>query len=530
MKLKSKDRIENNSKILMFSLIFVFSFMVILIPFVSKGTRSDDVIEEQNDSLSLDCVESVLGNDEFECVVTLDSNSIVTQGIVIKYVLPDDVSHVSFDSDVFEIQSSEKDGVVLVNLDGVSGEGIVVGNLKLKMSQDVISDSRYKIELVDSTIGDGEDTVVELNDTFDEVRIKSDVNTLESITLSDGLLNEEFDKDTLKYTTTTDSDKITISVETTSEYATVSGDVDIEKELHYGTNKLNIVVTSEDGNKKTYEVSVFRNYDFDTTMYVYNKIDNYIYVANDIDNLLDNIDVADGLEKIYDKENELLIISYNDEILLEIDVLSISFKKYLFFNNTLYVGKELKYEDFMNDVIYSKGLSFDVSSDKVKVLYEDDVLGVYDVIVYSLSFDSSLNVDEENFYINNLELGTIISELLDKINVVGGAADIFNNTGDKKLSDDIIATGDVLRVYLNDNQMAQYQLSVLGDSNGDGKLSTIDLAQFRKHLVDWVNPKTGIEFELEGVYSNSFDLNNDGRISVTDLAIMRKKIVGGYNE
>lgn len=601
MKLRSKERIENNSKILILSLTFVFAFMVILIPLVNKGTHSMDTGEilygdvnldgeitnkdrfylarslsnmegyqlseaakgnadvnmdgkvddtdltilirylakwtgydelpytgnVKTDALTLTCPDSSLGDEEVECLITLDVISIVTQGLALKYILPEGVEYVGFDTDSFEIESSDQYGVVLVNLDGVSGENISVGKLKLKMPTEAIPDTEYKVELVDSTMGDGEETVIELENIFYEIRIKSDVNTLDSITLSDGVLNEEFDKDTLKYTATTDSEKIIISAEATSEYAAISGDVDVEKELHYGTNKLNIVVTSEDGTEKTYEISVFRNYDFDTTMYLYNKNDNYIYVGNDVDNLLDNIEVADGLEKTLDKENELLIISYEDEILLEIDVLSINFKKYLLSNNTLYVDKEeLKLEEFLSNVDYSNGIEFELTENEILVNYNDSLLGAYNVEIYSLSFDINLNVDEEKFYINNLDLGTTVSELLEKIIVIGGNVNIYNIDDEKKESDNIIASGDLLRVYLGDNLMAEYSLSVLGDSNGDGKLSTIDLAQFRKHLVDWINPKTGIEFELDGVYSNAFDLNKDGRISVTDLALMRKKIVG----
>ena len=522
MSLNNKKKRNNN--ILVLSLTFAFMFMIVLIPLLNKGTHSTDVTEESTDTLTLTCPDVALGNEEVECNISLNSTSIVTQGLTIKYNLPEGVEYVEFTTDSFEVYSNDENGVVLVNLDGIS-DNASVGSLKLKMPTNAVSNSIYKIELVDSTIGDGEDTVIELDDVYDEIRIKSDINTLDSIALSSGVLNETFDKDTLEYTVTTDVDKITISAVKTDEYSTISGDVDVEKELHYGTNEFNIVVTSESGIEKTYKVSVFRTYKFTTDKYVYNEEDNYIYVATDIDNLLNNISVDNSLDK--EIENNNLVISYENEKILVIKIVGINFNKYELVNDILYVDKEMTAEEFGNNVEYSEGISFELSEDgRVKVLYNGIELDSYDIVVYNLEFACDMTIDEDNSYIKYLDLGMSVNEFLDMVTLVGGTAQVVNKTGNVKDQDDLIATGDVFRVYLGDAVMDEYTLSVLGDSSGDGRMSTIDLAQFRKHLVNWVNPNTGVEFELEGVYEEAFDLNKDGRISVVDLAIMRKKIVG----
>ena len=519
MSVKKKKNNDNKN-----FLIFVFLLMVVFVAIFNKGTKSTDVIEENTDYLTLTCPDSALSNEEVLCNINLNSTSIITQGITIKYSFPEGVSFVEFNSDNFEIYSNDESGIVLINLDGVSGENLLVGNLKLKMPTDALGNSVYKIELVESTIGDGNETVVNLENASDEIRIKSDINTLDSITLSSGELNETFDKDTLEYTVTTDIDKITISaIATDKDRATISGDVDIEKALHYGNNEFNIVVTSESGIDKIYKVSVFKTYKFTSDKYLYNEEDNYIYVGTDINNLLNNIIIDDGLSK--DIEDNRLIISYMGEKLLEINILSISFDKYILSDDTLYVDKELTTSEFTENVSYSEGITFEIVDDTVKVLYDNYELDSYKLVVYSLNFDSSMTIDEEKSYIKYLEIGMTVDEFLDMITVIGGEAHLYNKNGIEKTVDNIIASGDILKVYLGNTLMDEYLLSVLGDCNGDGRMSSMDLAQFRKHLVDWKNPDTGLEFELSGVYVEAMDLYKDERISAGDLAVLRRIIV-----
>lgn len=512
---------DNKNKVVVFALAFSFLFMLAVVPFVNKGTQS---AEQKTDALVLNCSETAISDEEVGCDITLNSSTIVAQGLTIKYDLPEGVEYVGFNTNSFDVYSSDETGVVLVNIDGVDND-VLVGQLKLKMPSAAIPNSIHKIQLVDATIGDGGDKVINLENVYDEIRIKSDINTLDSISLSNGILNESFNKDVLEYTVNTDNDKITINVVKTDDKSIVSGDINKDIALHYGTNVLNILVTSEDGKERIYKVNVYRKYNFTTDKYLYDEEDSYIYVGTDIQNLLNNINVADGLNK--NIENDRLIISYNNEKLLEIKILSIEFNRYQIVNNILYVDKKMTAEEFTSNVRYSDGITFDLSDeDKVKVLYDSIEMETYNIGIYHFELSSSLVVDEVDSYIKYLNLGMTTSQLLDMISVNGGTAYICNKSGEVKNANDIIFTGDKLVVYLGDTLMDEYQLSVLGDSSGDGRLSTIDLAQFRKHLVDWINPNTGIEFELSGVYKEAFDLNKDGRISVVDLAIMRKKIVG----
>ena len=80
-------------------------------------------------------------------------------GINAKYNIPEGVEFVEFNSENWEIYSNEKEGFVLVNLDGVVGS-VPVGVVKFTMPADAVPKKTYTIELTDVSIGDGEETVL----------------------------------------------------------------------------------------------------------------------------------------------------------------------------------------------------------------------------------------------------------------------------------------------------------------------------------------------------------------------------------
>lgn len=84
---------------------------------------------------------------------------------------------------------------------------------------------------------------------------KSSDNNLKSLGIEGATLSPEFNKDTLEYSVEFPSDttKITINAEKNDSKASVSGTG--EKEVAEGTNKIEIVVTAENGSTKTYIIN-----------------------------------------------------------------------------------------------------------------------------------------------------------------------------------------------------------------------------------------------------------------------------------
>lgn len=146
--------------------------------------------------------------------------------------------------------------------------------------------------------------------------------------------------------------------------------------------------------------------------------------------------------------------------------------------------------------------------------------------VYELNFDDSLAVDSENKYIKYLNEGTKVSDILSKVIVQNGNVSIYDKNNNLKTPSRKIATGDILRIRFQNIIKEEYQLSIIGDSNGDALFDISDLAQFRKHHAEWIDPATGVKYEIKGIYVQSFDFNKDGKININDLAIMRKKHAG----
>lgn len=139
------------------------------------------------------------------------------------------------------------------------------------------------------------DSFISLSPELKNIRIASINNYLSGLSLSQGTLNEEFNKNTTRYTATVAEDVSTITVSATPEASSSNVTGAGEKALNYGTNEVTITVTSESGTPKTYTLLItrtdnrstasnlldfeFYNYDIkfnkDTTSYTL-KVDNNI--------------------------------------------------------------------------------------------------------------------------------------------------------------------------------------------------------------------------------------------------------------
>ncbi len=120
-------------------------------------------------------------------------------------------------------------------------------------------------------------------------------------------------------------------------------------------------------------------------------------------------------------------------------------------------------------------------------------------------------------YVRGVEIGTDVKTFLQKFTVKNGTAKVSNSANAVKTAG-VIATGDKVTVYDNEGtKKLQYNIIIFGDTNGDGKISIVDLARVQKHLLE--------VSKLTGNQNSAADANHDGKISILDLARVQKHLL-----
>ena len=137
-----------------------------------------------------------------------------------------------------------------------------------------------------------------------------------------------------------------------------------------------------------------------------------------------------------------------------------------------------------------------------------------------ISFDSSLDVDEENKYINFVDSGLSVSEVLEKIEINNTIVEvsIYDKNESKKNNDDVIATGDRLIIYVDDEKNDEYQISVLGDVSSDGKITVTDVSKLFQYYRSKIT--------MDDIYVVAGDIINDSEIKLTDVAKLFQYVRG----
>lgn len=146
-------------------------------------------------------------------------------------------------------------------------------------------------------------------------------------------------------------------------------------------------------------------------------------------------------------------------------------------------------------------------------------------------FAKDMNIDENNKYIKYINKDTTVNQLISKITINNKKINlkVLNVNNVEKQNDNILFTGDKLLIYEDSIEKTKYDISILGDTNGDGKINSIDLIHMRKHIIGWVDPIENIKQTKTGIYYYSLDLNNDNVVNSIDLIRLRKKIIGNIS-
>ena len=154
------------------------------------------------------------------------------------------------------------------------------------------------------------------------------------------------------------------------------------------------------------------------------------------------------------------------------------------------------------------------------ISYAEDEIATNENITIIRS--SHYKIDEDNKIISIVEPETDINTFKEKIVVTAsnnekGEYEIYTDETKKQVvTTGIIKTGMVLHTSDTD-----YPISVIGDINGDGKITQIDLSLLIRHIVGL---KT---YQLNGVKKISADISLDGKVDQRDLTKNIKSLVSG---
>lgn len=120
-------------------------------------------------------------------------------------------------------------------------------------------------------------------------------------------------------------------------------------------------------------------------------------------------------------------------------------------------------------------------------------------------------------YLSGVAVGTDVATFLSKVSAANGSVKLFNSSGAEKTGG-TIATGDKVAILNAAGQInSSYGIAIFGDTNGDGKISIIDLAKVQKHLLE--------VSKLTNIFSVAADINRDGKTSILDLALVQKHLL-----
>lgn len=516
--------IKKNKYISIGIMLFIIIMVIILI-FVTKNST---YAINSTDYVNITCPETSKAGETISCDISVNISTEESQGMNIS-IIYDDLTFESFTQDssctkengCYEMVSGNSSGIMTINLSGGGIKGTyTLGTFKYKVPDTAENGDIFTITFsnikISNTSGEAFYTS---EDVVKEIRIPSDVNTLNNITLDKGTLNEEFNKDSNIYTSTIDSDTLNITVEKTNEYSTIEGILENIK-LHYGTNNIDIKVISETGKENIYTIKVFRPYTLTTDIYKYYKEDNNLYTKSDVnkDAIISNLNLPKELTG--NVENNILTISYGEEKVTEINLINITSNKYSIANNKVYIGKNVDYDTFINSLVLS-GVTIKIfdnnneeittgtltENDKLKVYYKEELLEEYEFSEEYLNINTTK--DDTNKILTRQEHDTTVETLLTKIDTSGTVTVKDKDSKEELDKTNIIKTGDTVEIALEEKTEI-YTISVLGDINGDGKIDNGDVALLYNNLK---GKKT---FEKYQTFAG--DIINDSSIKINDVA------------
>lgn len=123
----------------------------------------------------------------------------------------------------------------------------------------------------------------------------------------------------------------------------------------------------------------------------------------------------------------------------------------------------------------------------------------------------------ESGFVSGLNLNTSLQNLVDKLKTADNGVEISVTKSAKSVPlDSKIATGQLVNVSKGQENF-KFMIVVNGDTNGDGKISSLDYAYVKNEILRVSS--------LSGAAKKAGDVNRDGRISSLDYAFIKNHIL-----
>ena len=210
-------------------------------------------------STSLSCPANAAAGSKATCTLKATPSGVTLNGFEMKYTFsPTDIYSEFNVGTGFTTQSKNASGAILLH-DGFSSQ-VTVGTLVVTMPSS--GSASITIRGIKSSFypdPSDESNVDSLSaaDVSKTIRVSSTANTLTSLSITGGTLSPAFNANTTSYKATVSAATTNISAtKEDASYGSVSGTG--SKNLNYGDNTFNIVVTPESGSAKTYTIVINR--------------------------------------------------------------------------------------------------------------------------------------------------------------------------------------------------------------------------------------------------------------------------------
>ena len=164
-----------------------------------------------------------------------------------------------------------------------------------------------------------------------------------------------------------------------------------------------------------------------------------------------------------------------------------------------------KYKDVGEYTIYYK-----VTADGYEEYKSSNKVKIYGIEKFNESITHKKNI---LIFSNNS-----FNNLINQVNIYSPSKIIRHlDNGKNVISSDIIKTGDIMEININNSKTYEYELAFIGDVNGNGEIDIIDYIRIMKDIMG--------TNKLSGVYYEAADMNRNNSIDIIDYIRVMKIIM-----